>query len=282
MSSTGGSANGQDPFSYLTSTWSEELELLDGFSSAFGIPSMVELAKEVQSLPPKKRFTNTETVVEEVFGVGDVDEPGLQDLPENVVDSLPNESKLNAMMPSFLLFLRNKVQETENAVIDRAVSDREHERSYLVLFAFLRELSSRLGELYHAANSDEPEDKDQLLSETLALNSWLILAAAGEVEQFDERILRDIFYARYYETKRHGCDPKFDPAELSFGEMRRKLVIDAVVAIYDRRDISVSRGAELAAVSIEQFERILEAAGISPNYGPESGAELNDGPTLSK
>jgi len=282
MSSTGGSSNGQDPFSYLNSSWSAEMGLIDTFSSVLGIPSMVDLAKKVQSLPPEKRFTNAQSPFDEHFGVEDSDEAGLEDLPGDMADKLPSESKLAELLPSLLLFIQNKIEETEQAAVDKALSVRDHERSYVILLAFLEELSARVVELYHVANSDEAEDKNQLFSETMALNSWLILAAIGEIEEFDEELLRDIFYARYYKKKRKGSDPQFDPAELEFREMERKLAIDAVVSIYERRDISVSRGAELADVSIEQFEQILEEAGIEPNYGPESGAELNDGPTLSK
>jgi len=269
MSSTGD----QDPFSYLQSAWSEEIALLDSMSSMVGISSTVALMRAINALPPEQRFTGLTSVLAEHVGIEEADDAELADLSAELPDAVPAGSELADRVPSVLLFLGDKTGDMEHAAVDNAVSGGEHGRDYLVLLAFLTELSVRLSELQQAATSDESDVTDGLLSETMALQSWVVLAAAGEVDQFDERFLRAVFYARYYKTIRTGEDPQFEPAELSVEEMWRKLVIEGVLTVYRRREISVSRGAELAGVSPEQFERLLDAAGIDPKSGPASGVE---------
>lgn len=266
MSSNGG----QDPFSYLQSAWSEEIALLDSVSSMVGISSTVALMRQVNALPPEQRFTDLTSVLAEHFGIETADDA---DLAGEIPDAVPAGSELADRVPSVLLFLGDKIGDMERAAVDNAVSGGEHERDYLVLLAFLDELSLRLSELHHAATSDGSELTDELLSETMALQSWVVLAAAGEVDRFDERFLRAVFYARYYNAVRTGDDPQFEPEELGVEEMWRKLVIEGVLTVYTRRDISRRRGAELAGVSLDQFERLLDAAGVDPDSGPAGGGD---------
>ncbi|MFC7077771.1 UPF0175 family protein [Haloarcula halophila] len=283
MSSAGKDPNGQSPISHVNSQWSEIIGLIEGFSSAFGFPSIIDLYKNVQDLPVDERFTDARSVYEQLFGLEDIDDAGVEDLPAGLTDTLPSEtSEKEELAKSVFLFLGSQLREMKESIILKALSDREHERQYLIFLAYLDDLLEQVDEIFQGLSGEEISNKTGLLSEFLALSSHFMLISAGEEQELGEEFVRDIYRARYYRSLRRGTDPENDPEELEFDDMTRRLEMKAAVLIYEEQDISISRGAELAHLPLEEFESLLEEHGVSPNYGPENREELNDGPTLTK
>lgn len=58
------------------------------------------------------------------------------------------------------------------------------------------------------------------------------------------------------------------------------LQIVGAVLLYDRSEISIGRGAEMAAVSQDEFEEHLVRSGVRPRLGPDSTDDLHTGPDL--
>lgn len=241
-----------------------------------------DVAKEIQSLPPEQRFTESFKLYFELFGISDPEEAAVEDLPENFEDLFAASDKRSTLLRLFQL-IDQEAATLEQESFDRLLSNRDEELDFLLFAVYLLHLRDVLGTIESRLRNDpETEDMPQLLSELAALHSHFILIALGEKTEFDENMLRDTLRYEYYDRLRQGQDPDQHPDELEYEEVVAELRRKGAVAAYDRLSISVSRAAELGGIHRSEFEELLLAHGIQPRYGPSSGEDLRRGPGLSR
>lgn len=287
MSVTGGSSDqgpSSGPFSLLASDYRKAMNLLEVFLDFLDEPGigLQDIAKEIQSLPPEQRFTDSFEVYFKLFGISDPEEADVGDLPGDFENVLADSDKRSTLL-RLLQLIDQEAAKLEQESFDRLLSDRDQDLDFLLFAVYLLKLRDILGTLEsRIRNEAEADDTTQLLSELAALHSHFILIALGEKSEFDESILRDTLRYDFYDRMRQGRDPKQDPDELERDEVVAELGRQGAVAAYDRLSISVSRGAELGGIHRKEFEKLLVEHGIQPRYGPSSGDDLRRGPGLSK
>lgn len=130
---------------------------------------------------------------------------------------------------------------------------------------------------------NQPDEQRTVASSCLALIARMYEGA--KLEEVGEDWLRelalDIVWASNVITEVTGEGQFTDPESISPSEALRDATVYGAVIVYAHLDISVSRGAELAGLSIKQFEEQLESYQVRPRYGPDS-AESIDGKLIDE
>lgn len=174
----------------------------------------------------------------------------------------------------------------ENSIDDlyeELVETRGGEPGVLLASVFLEKLQRSAQAAAEVRYRDlDSERSRRALSTFVTMCSHFALVALGEREEFTEQLVRDVLWVDYYLAHDEGERAGIDPAELTFEEVESRLLLAGAISAYERLDITVSRGAELAGVPVAEFEKHLLERGIRPNYGPEDGEQLLEGPGLSK
>ncbi|WP_157745905.1 UPF0175 family protein [Halorubrum trapanicum] len=157
-----------------------------------------------------------------------------------------------------------------------------------------------------ALHADDPTGYLILLSAFEFLNSCLLLSRRDDLDESQRRILASSFIAVYARIYRAWQIEK-EKSEVDLGPLAQDLVWarDALlgellppseeypdpsntsayqsvevqrragaVLVYDRDEISIGRGAELAGLTQNEFQKVLKASDVEIQYGPESAEEL--------
>jgi len=128
--------------------------------------------------------------------------------------------------------------------------------------------------LYEQSLSDDLDEP--LPSVALALNSRLMDFQEENFETLYEDLIEDVVYANYYLADATGRPTPTHPSELSDRRMQKQILAMGATKAYRNLDISLSRGAELAGMSLDEFEAALSQQGIQPKQGPDADEELYD------
>lgn len=287
MSVLGGNSDAgpsRGPFSLLASDYRQAMEFFQILLDLLDEPdvSLVDVASEVLALPPERRFTDSASVYLNVVDMPDVEDADDGDLPPVVEAFLADADKQTTLL-QLLQLLDTEAAKLEQQCFERLLSDRSQGLEYLLFAVYLQKLRDVFGKLETAVHQEVgPDELERLASELTALHSHFLLIAFGEKTEFDAELLRDILQYDFYDAKRRGADPGTDPETLDIDAVEATIRQEGAIVAYDRVAISVSRGAELAGTSREEFEELLVANDVQPRYGPDSADELRRGPGLSK
>jgi len=287
MSVTGGGPDDQpadNPFSYIAGNYGEIVEFLEGLSEQLDLPGLVDVSKDILKMPPEERFTRSFSKFATIYGIDEdkeleeVDDGDFEEKFLSVLDNVPEN-----FFGRFIRFTKGLVEDSIDTLANRLVSERGNERHTLILAVFLEKYYSVLKIFEEMHYQDRYEDSLAELNSIFAtLNSHLVLIVIGKKEQIDEDLLRDILRADYYMSKLDHEELSYNPNKISLEEVERRVVKQGSLSAYDRLDITVSRGAELAGLPTSEFEQLLIDNGICVNYGPSDREELIEGSGLSK
>lgn len=283
MSATGDDAGvARGAMSLLTDRFRDAILFLDAASQFIDRPSLREAAERILEMDPEDRFTESVRVYEDLFDVDDITEAGADDLPAGLAAQFRDDDRKEEQFDQLIRLMDRELARFEQDLYDRLITDRANGRGYLILAVLvtqLRQVTDDVGRL--GAESETGDEPSRLLSEFLVLQAHLISLATSDQQDVSEQLIRDLGRLPYYQQRRRGDDPDYDPEAFSLEEATRGILIDGACSVYANREISVSRGAELADVDRETFEEALAERGIEPRYGPETVAELGDEGRLS-
>jgi predicted HTH domain antitoxin len=245
-------------------------------SGTFGQESLLEFAEHVQSLPPEQRFTDSVSAFRKLFEADAGAEN--QNEPEEILEAVAKADG-QAIYQMFQL-LDMAASRIRQRALENAMRNRDHAQGSALFALFLEELRDASSQL-ETRSLQEVEDGQSraYLSRFIALYSRFLLIVLDELEEIDP-LLEDILYSQYFRAKLANEEPSFDPAERDSDEARAECLKKAASLLYRERNITVSRGAELAEVSEAEFREYLEQQGIEIRYGPDSAADLDGGPNL--
>lgn len=253
-----------DPFGVVADSSETMVNVLEVFASILDLPDLVESAETIVSLPPEKRFTEAKEIYEDLLR--DSEGNGT----EYVENTLPTVKK-EVIVPRLLSTIQDILSTLEEDTLEGILVDRNNDRGYLVLSLYLektRQVFSDI-ELYR-----DDECLETLISTGVALYSRIFLISLREENEITEDMLRDIVRAEYYRKKAISQEFGDNPEKLPISIVEKKILLEGATLAYTELDISVSRGAELAGVSSDEFEAALVEKGIRPEYGPANEEEL--------
>jgi len=252
-----GPAEYLDPLAPLSSQFQQLKSMLE-FVFDDHEELLQDLTDDILALPPEERFTMSHEVlrehVEDQFGSTDA---FTAILPES------NPAKL----PAFL----EQVFDTLLTDVLEGVFFHRNPQDHLALAALFQTLE------YSIRRLDEVEDqeaKNRVASSMLAILSRLQHILADSPESLPAEAIWDTAYGLHYLTTEDSGPDFPNPVGTSFDEVKEHVIGFGAVIAYARLDISLSRGAELAGVSSEEFRANLDRYDIEPRFGPNSVAEL--------
>lgn len=222
-----------------------------------------EISHETLEMPPEERFTQSLGVLEERM---------VSELEGSDLDI--DTDFLEQSLPILLNKLTDDLDSKEDQSLAFAVENREGARLSLVISLYFEALSELLQLLYEQSLSDDLDEP--LPSVALALNSRLMDFQEENFEILAKDLIEDVVYANYYLAQATDRPTPTHPSELSDRRMQKQVLTIGATKAYRELDISLSRGAELAGMSLDEFEAALSQQGIQPRQGPDADDELYD------
>ena len=268
------SASTDTPTSDIVDRRRRDLHTVDRVLSLLGYSSLVETARDVLAVPPDQRRTDAVAIVVEEYSVsGLLEHPEEAAVPSGFDAAVPEASiELSELTQTLAVVVRRLRDAATEAVVDSRDADEES----VVLVALFTVIGDLLDAFERRASADD--EWRTYLSRLVVLVSHGVLVVAGERESTDDQLLTDLARVAAAETALDTNVRATDRTETTPAECVRTL---GALVVYDRREISVARGAELADLSRDQFETALERHGIDVRTGPEATKALREEPTLS-
>lgn len=219
-----------------------------------------EIFEAVLDLPREQRFSESivevESVVTPRIGSEEVLKTQLREFEPDDFVSLPREQ------------LDSLLEDT----IERVFFVRDASPTLVICGAYeiARQCSQIVGE-----NQDD-DLNERALSSMVALIARLYEGSTAETvgQEWLEALATDVLWASHAvrentQSESDAIAEEFEPSEA----LEEAVRFGAVVA-YARLDISVSRGAELAGLSVADFEQELKRYDVQIRYGPTSTDDL--------
>lgn len=278
MSATGG-AGFENRDTQLAIDLTDYRKPLKRIVEEFELTEFINLCETVVSMAPEERFTEShERYVSFFTQLIYSEDPESE--PADEITSFLEEYASDPLSRKVYTEIDDLWRLVQGMLLRQVRYDREHDWQYLILGVYLdRAHQAFVNADRHAGESDVLED---LLSVFAALSSRMVLIVLGEQSELTEEIVRDVPRAEFYIQKAVGDEPDENPADRSFERIQQDVFKEGAVLAYQKADISMSRGAELAEISIKEFEGALDDAGIEAKYGPSSVDELYSGTGVSK
>lgn len=261
----------QGPFERLSTEYRSVLSLLESAARVFDLPSFVEAAEEVVDKPATERFQMSPDEIGRTYGVGQRDN---QPLLKRIA-WFAGEFGKEKLLVKLMSVLERPLTEMRDQALQQVLQGREQEREALIVGLYFQKVLGVQNALKQqlVRSNDAPS----LFACWHALFGRVVLIGEGEQTRVTDDMLVDIAFADYCLAESHGDDPGTYPPERSIDAVREQVVREGAVLAYEELDISVSRGAELAGVRVQQFEQLLEDHGVRPRYGPDDPNELFEG-----
>lgn len=256
------------PFERLSTEYQSVLSLLESAARVFDLPSFVEAAESVVERPTEERFRMSPEEIGEIHGFGAADKRPLLRRAARLFGDLGNGklvSKLVAVLDGPLTDMRDEA-------LEQVLVNPEQDQGALILGLYLDRLldvQEALGQRVRLSGG-----ADDLFACWHALMSRVVLVGEGEQTRVTDGMLVDIAFADYCLAEFRGDEPGTPPPERSIDAIREEVVREGAVLAYEELDITVSRGAELAGVRVQEFEELLADHGVRPRYGPDDPSEL--------
>jgi predicted HTH domain antitoxin len=237
-------------------------EIIEQVVDQADLEEFFDAIADIQEMSPEERFTESANRFHAVF----VDEGVEEDVNAVVsgVESSPISKEMFEAFDEVWTLL-------QKAMLKQLEQSREDEIPRLLFALYLEKAQNAF-----VATDSAIEDSEQIdrpVSTFIALSSRLleVIFDGGEVDE--EEMFRDVLRADYY-MDQSGSPLLQSPEEFGEEEVREKVLVEAAVLAYQRLDISVGRGAELAGISVPEFEDALDRHGIRPKYGPQNLDEI--------
>lgn len=267
----------QGPSGIVPPQQRQALELIDAMAESFGEAPLTEVTQNILDLPPEKRFSESAAEFGAIFGVENPESASKEDLPEEIQELAGNNQAARQLMILFESF----AESLQDELISKITEERAPHDPYLYLVVFLDVFVESVTEVErYRLQEIEDESKDIVVSRTITLLSYFVQILSGNLDEFDEGFLRDIIRARYYGRRIADNVPEMDIEEIGDEEVEKRVRLYGGVMAYQKQNISLSRGAELAGLSEEGFKSALEHHDISIRYDANSVEEFENGPTL--
>lgn len=217
-----------------------------------------DLNEDILALPPEERFTQSHEVlrehVENRFGSTDA---FAAILPESDPEKLP-------------AFLQQVFDKILTDVLEGVLFQRDPE-DHLILAALFQTLNYSIRRLSEA---EKQETKDRIASTMLAMVSRLQNILSDSPESLPDEAIWDTAYGLHYLTIQDSGPDFPNPDKMSYDEAKQQVIEFGAVIAYARLSISISRGAELAGTSTDEFRTKLDRYDVEPRFGPNSVEEL--------
>ncbi|MFC4451148.1 UPF0175 family protein [Halorussus aquaticus] len=263
--------SGRGPFERLSTEYRSVLSLLESAADVFDLPSFVATAEEVVDKPAEERFRMSPAEVGETYGFGDDDKQSFVKRAAWLIGDLGGAKVLSKLTG----IVERPLTEMREQALEQLLKGRNQEREALILGLYFDRVLDVQYELERRL--DRSTDTDSLFACWHALISRVVLIGEGEQTHVTDDMLLDIAFAEYCLAEASGEDPSVYPPERSIDAIGEEVKHEGAVLAYEKLDISVSRGAELADVRVEEFEELLADHGIRPRYGPDDPSELFEG-----
>ncbi len=222
---------------------------------------MARFVDELLTLPPEERFTDATTVITE-------------QITEEFGSAETLQAQLSGVSPDRL---RRFVIRLLNQLVDETIQGIWFVRDaepYLIVAA------GYAGLLWASNGLDETDnaEAEALFSATLAYFARLYALSNDDTISDDDRaeLVRDVARTLWHVERAIGGEASFvdDPETATDEQLRERVREFGAAVAYNRLDISVGRGAELAGLSRPAFEALLEEYDVAPRFGPDSVADL--------
>jgi predicted HTH domain antitoxin len=253
----GPTEDGVDRFQKGFDEWQEVIEqVVDDVD----LETFFRIMADIQELSPEERFTKSRSR----FQVAFLDAAGEENVNEVVTqgESSPVSREMFETLDGVWSLL-------QKAMLKHLEHSREDESLHLLFALYLEKVQNAFG-VFNGAIEDS-ESINRPGSTLIALSSRLLEVIFDVHEVDEEEMFRDVLRADYY-LEKSGSPLIQSPKELRGEKVHKEILIEAAVLAYERLDISVGRGAELAGVSFPEFQEALDRHGIRPN-GPK---DLNE------
>jgi predicted HTH domain antitoxin len=256
-----------DPFSPLTDQF-DDLGAVLGLVYDDPQQWLARLVDELLALPPEERFTDAVAVLE-----------------EEVTEEFGSMDAFQARLPGIS---PDRARQFMLRLLDRLITEtlrgvwfgRDPEPHLVVVAGYA-------GALHGIDQFDETDD-EQVRAVFSALFAYFArlyaLGIDGEssdpTDEDRAELVRDVARTIWHVERAVDGEASFvdDPEAATDKQLRERVRGFGAVLAYSRLDISVGRGAELAGLSRPAFEARLEEYDVEPRFGPDSVAELYDGP----
>lgn len=218
------------------------------------LSEVFEAVEDILAMEPDTRFTESAKSLHDVFTDSDAD------FEESVGGSSPISPEMYRAFDEVWKVL-------QRIVLNELKQGRSNEIEHLLLGMYLEKAHEAFIEIDRRL--EQEERVEPALSTFIALNSRLIeLAFEGNAGD-EAEMFRDVLRADYYLSQGKSALLQH-PSELSDEAVRESVLLEGAVLAYDRLDISLGRGAELADVSRGEFEQALIRHDIEPRTGPST------------
>lgn len=252
-----GPAEYLDPLAPLSSQFQQFESMLEFVFDDYE-EFLKDLTDDILALPPEERFIKSHEVlrehVEDQFGSTDA---FAAILPESDPAKLP-------------VFLKQVFDKLLTDVLEGVFFQRNPE-DHLILAALFQTLDHGIQRLDEV---DDQESKNRIASIILAILSRLQHILADSPESLPDEAIWDTAYGLHYLTTEDSGPDFPNPVAMSPDEVKEHIIEFGAVIAYARLDISLSRGAELAGVSPEEFRAELDRYDVESRFGPNSVEEL--------
>lgn len=259
ISGPNGSGGAAEQFKQFSDQLTAFLEQIPGVNPDY----LKEMSHEVLEMPPEERFTQSMDVLTERM---------VSEVEESEFDV--NTDMLEQFFPVLMKQLTDDLDRVGHRSLEFIVESREGARLSMVISLYFEAISELLQLLYEQSLSDDLDEP--LPSVALALNSRLMDFQEENFETLYEDLIEDVVYANYYLADATDRPTPTHPSELSDRRMQKHILAMGATKAYRNLDISLSRGAELAGMSLDEFEAALSQQGIQPTQGPDADEELYD------
>lgn len=248
--------------------------LVEEFEDIIDKEELYVRAEAIISQTPEQKLTNEKRLFDALSEADEVSadrDNNIQTEPQHPV----SEEAVAEFFRDYFQQLEEQFTQFREDLHDQVLSHPTETETYVVVAVFCDRFVELLRYIGEAGINEREIDAVLAIYDIYASHHALL--ASGRRDGLYPELIADVFYFDHYFGHAIGVDdnPTIDevPQEL----LKQQVLIDGAVDIYQRRDISVGRGAEIAETDRTVFEQALLAAGVRPEYGPDDPTKLRSG-----
>jgi predicted HTH domain antitoxin len=276
MATSGGSPSGNEAFSLVAGGSRQARAFLQAMVGVSDEEALKERSEELLELSPEERFAAAAELLPAAidFNIEQLDSEGEEgDLPAWIGQLNPEQ--LESILVEALHLVTDQLQHLRDQLHQEVLERQSDAEGYLVVSLLLADLIDLVEFIVESPDAIASPDALQSLYGCLLLHFMLI--ESGEKQHLYPELIEDISrYPNYIARVQRG-EAAAALQDRPFEQVERSVLVAAAVKLYQDEPISVARGAELAGVSRDDFERALTERGMQPRYGPDSVDELHSG-----
>lgn len=238
-------------------------QLVEMFIEEIGTEQLMQASNASLALPPEERFAECIDCWMPILTGGELE----RHEEAGTAEGSPLPAHIYQRFNQIFNLLQSKV-------LRNVLTEPDRGTDYALLALFIDRQQRIFNEIdRRGADSDDKEAKRLLSTYFAAASRWYKLSM-GEADVQYKDIAADIRWIDYSSKPPDQRVLATPPSERDTHDLVGDVVKEAAVLAYDHLDITVSRGAELAEISIQQFQQLLVDNDIRPRYGPTTPDEL--------